>query len=77
MSRGSWKESLYKVYKALEDQAKKGEKEVSLLKLSALTGFSPLYLKVHMLPMLAEILQCIQYVRGRVVFECVEDDSKS
>lgn len=75
MSRGNWKESLYRVYKALEESSKKGENEISLFKLSALSGFSPLYLRVHLLPMLIEVFPCIKYLRGKVFFNCTEEAS--
>ncbi|MEM4976141.1 MAG: hypothetical protein QXT64_02330 [Desulfurococcaceae archaeon] len=70
--RQRWKESLYAVYKALKEQAEKGEKEVTLLKLSALSGYSPVYLRQYLIPVLVQAFECIKYRRGVVVYECRE-----
>ncbi|MEM4684476.1 MAG: hypothetical protein QXW45_06890 [Thermosphaera sp.] len=68
----SWKESLYRVYRVLEEQAKKGEKEISINKLALLTDFSPLYLKIHLIPSLTDLFPCIKMSKGKVIFDCGE-----
>lgn len=75
MGRSKWKETLYSVYKTLEEESKKGAAEISVIRLAALTGYSPVYLSRFVLPSLAELFPCIKLEAGRVVFSCQGDKS--
>lgn len=71
MSR--WKTALFNVYKALKESAKSGRRELTVLQLSLITGYSPVYLRNHLLPALVQLYpECIKLERGKVVYTCEE-----
>lgn len=70
-----WKTTVYRVYKTLEDLSKQGVREVSILRLAVITGYSPTYLTRYVIPALAEVIPCIKKLGGKVIFECEGSES--
>lgn len=72
-----WKVTVYRVYKALEDLSKQGVREVTILRLSTIVGYSPVYLARFVVPTLTEVFPCIKKHGGKVVFECGENEGEA
>lgn len=77
MIRRRWKETVYIVYNNLVELVNtKGTRQIRLAELAVKTGYSPVYLRVHILPILINIVPCVKYKNGIISYECEGGGSK-
>lgn len=67
----AWKETVYNVYKDLVELVHtKGTNKIRLIELAVKSGYSPIYLRSHIIPVLTTLINCVKYSRGIIIYEC-------